>query len=221
MCGFDSQEWMTIVGVVGDIRQDSPASPPAPELYMPLRQHPYTSNRVQVVVSASVEPESLIDPVRRAVRGTSPDVALKFTTLQASLDQSIAAPRFRMVLVSTFGSLALLLAVAGMYAVMSYGTSQRTSEFGLRMALGAKAGDVVRLVVAGAARLIAVGLVLGLVLAAATSRVIAAMLFGIQPMDALAYAGVLLLSVPMIVLAAIVPAMRAARVDPMIALRES
>jgi len=202
------------------VRQASPASGPGPELYMPLRQHPYASTRVQVVIRTSVEPESLIDAVRQAVRATSPDVAVKFTTLQDSVDQSIAAPRFRMALVSAFASLALLLAVAGMYAVMSYATSQRTPEFGLRLALGAKAGDVVRLVVAGAARLIAVGLALGLVMAAAASRVIAAMLFGIRPMDTPAYAGVLLLSVPMIVLAAIVPAMRAARIDPMIALRE-
>jgi predicted permease len=220
-CGFDSDEWMTIVGVVGDVRQASPASAPGPELYMPLRQHPYAATRVQVVIRTSVEAESLIGAVREAVRATSPEVAVKFTTLRASVADSIAAPRFRMVLVSAFASLALLLAVAGMYAVMSYGTSQRTSEFGLRLALGAKAGDVVRLVVAGAARLIAIGLALGLVMAAATSRVIAAMLFGIRPMDTAAYAGVLLLAVPMIVLAAIVPAMRAARVDPMIALRES
>jgi len=219
-CGFDSDEWMTIVGVVGDVRQASPASRPGPELYMPLRQHPYASSRVQVVVATNVEPNSLIDAVRQAVRATSPDVAVKFTTLQASVDESIAAPRFRMVLVSAFAGLALLLAVAGMYAVMSYGTSQRTPEFGLRLALGARAGDVVRLVVAGAARLVVVGLALGLVLAGATSRVIAAMLFGIPPMDPLAYGGVLLLSVPLVVLAAIVPAMRASRVDPMIALRE-
>jgi predicted permease len=220
MCGFDSEQWMTIVGVVGDVRQASPASGPGPELYMPLRQHPYASSRVQVVIRTSVPPESLIVAVRQAVRATSPDVAVKFTTLQASVDQSIAAPRFRMVLVSAFASLALLLAVAGMYAVMSYSTSQRTSEFGLRLALGANAGDVARLVVAGSARLIATGLALGLVLAGATSRVITAMLFGIRPLDPPAYAGVLLLSVPMIILAAIVPAMRAARVDPMTALRE-
>jgi predicted permease len=218
-CGFDSDEWMTVVGVVGDVRQASPASGPGPELYMPLRQHPYASARVQVVIRTSVAPQSLIGDVRQAVRATSPDVAVKFTTLQASVDQSIAAPRFRMVLVSAFAGLALLLAVGGMYAVMSYGTSQRTAEFGLRLALGAEAADVVRLVVAGAARLIAVGLVLGLLLAAAASRAITAMLFGIRPVDIPAYAGVLLVSVPMIFLAAMVPAIRAARVDPMIALR--
>jgi ABC-type antimicrobial peptide transport system permease subunit len=212
---------MTIVGVVGDVRQASPASPPGPELYMPLRQHPYAATRVQMVLRTSVDPESLVDAVRQTVRSTSPEVALKFTTMEASVSDSIAAPRFRMALVSTFAMLALMLAVAGMYAVMSYVTTRRTSEFGLRVALGAKAGDVVRLVLRGAVRLVAVGVGLGLLLALATSRILTTMLFGIEPMDTQAYAGVLLVGIPLVILAAIVPAIRAARVDPMIALRES
>jgi predicted permease len=220
-CGFDSDEWMTIVGVVGDVRQSSPASQPGADLYMPLRQHPYAATRVQLVVRTRVPPESLTGQVRETLRATTPDVAVKFTTLQASLDDSVSAPRFRMVLVSLFAGIALLLAIAGMYAVLSYGTSQRTTEFGLRVALGASARDVVRLVVAGAARLVAIGLALGLALAAATSKVVSSMLFGIRAVDATAYAAVLLLSVPMIVLAALIPALRAARVDPMAALRES
>ncbi|HEY2940865.1 MAG TPA: ABC transporter permease [Vicinamibacteria bacterium] len=220
MCGFDSDKWMTIVGVVGDVRQASPASPPGPELYMPLRQHPYAANNVQMVMRTSVAPESLIGAVRQTVRSMRPDVAMKFTTMEASVNDSIAAPRFRMTLVSTFATLALMLAVAGMYAVMSYVTAQRTSEFGLRVALGAKAADVVRLVLRGAARLVAVGVALGLALALATSRIITNMLFGITPMDTPAYAGALLLALPLTFLAAIVPAIRAARVDPMIALRE-
>ena len=220
MCGFDSDKWMTIVGVVGDVRQASPASPPGPQLYMPLRQHPYAATNVQMVMRTSVAPESLIGAVRQTVRSMRPDVAMKFTTMEASVNDSIAAPRFRMTLVSTFATLALMLAVAGMYAVMSYVTAQRTSEFGLRVALGAKAADVVRLVLRGAARLVAVGVALGLALALATSRIVTNMLFGITPMDTQAYAGALLLALPLTFLAAIVPAIRAARVDPMIALRE-
>ncbi len=221
MCGFDSEKWMTIVGVVGDVRQASPASQPGPELYMPLRQHPYAANRIQIAIRTSVPPESLIGAVRQAVRAVSPDVATKFTTLETSVDDSIAAPRFRMALVSTFATLALMLAVAGMYAVMSYVTAQRTSEFGLRVALGARGGDVVGLVLRGAVRLLAVGVVLGLAMALATSRIVTTMIFGIELMDTRAYAGVLLLALPLVILAAIVPAIRAARVDPMIALRES
>ena len=150
MCGFDqADKWMTIVGVVGDVRQASPASAPGPELYMPLRQHPYAANEVQIVVRTSVEPESLTEAVRQAARSMSPDLATRFTTLEASVGDSIAAPRFRMALVSSFATLALMLAVAGMYAVMSYVTSQRTAELGLRVALGASAGDVARLVLGG------------------------------------------------------------------------
>jgi predicted permease len=221
MCGLDaSEKWMTIVGVVGDVRQASPASPPAPELYMPLRQHPYVASNVQVVIRTSVAPESLIGAVRQTVRSTRPEIAMKFTTMEASVNDSIAAPRFRMALVSTFATLALMLAVAGMYAVMSYVTTQRTAEFGLRVALGAKAGDVVRLVLQGAARLVVMAVALGLVMALATSRIMTTMLFGITPMDTAVYAGVLLVAVPLVILAAVIPAIKAARVDPMTALRE-
>ncbi|PYQ18654.1 MAG: hypothetical protein DMF79_14460 [Acidobacteria bacterium] len=193
---------------------------PAPELYMPLRQHPYVASNVQVVIRTSVAPESLIGAVRQTVRSTRPEVAMKFTTMEASVNDSIAAPRFRMALVSTFATLALMLAVAGMYAVMSYVTAQRTAEFGLRVALGAKAGDVVGLVLRGAARLVVMAVALGLVMALATGRIMTTMLFGITPMDTAAYAGVLLVAVPLVILAAVIPAIRAARVDPMIALRE-
>jgi ABC-type antimicrobial peptide transport system permease subunit len=187
---------------------------------MPLRQHPYPATRVQVVVRTGGAPQALTGAVRSAIHATSPDVAVTFTTLRESVDQSIATPRFRMVLVSAFAGLALLLAVGGMYALTSYATSQRTTEFGLRLALGAHGRDVVRLVVAGAARLVAVGLALGLLLAFATGRVITAMLFGIRPLDGATYACVLVLSVPLVLLAAAVPALRASRVDPMVALRE-
>ena len=187
---------------------------------MPLRQHPYAANRLQMVIRTSVEPESLIGAVRQSVRAMSPAVALKFTTLETSVNDSIAAPRFRMALVSTFATLAMMLAVAGMYAVMSYVTTQRTSEFGLRVALGARGADLVRLVLRGATRLLAVGVALGLAMALATSRIVTSMLFGIGLLDAQAYAGVLLVALPLVIAAATIPAIRAARVDPMIALRE-
>ncbi len=221
MCGFDaSDKWMTIVGVVGDVRQDSPASVPGPQLYMPLRQHPYAANEVQIVVRTSVPPESLTEAVRQTARQLSPELATRFTTLERSVGDSIAAPRFRMALVSSFATLALMLAVAGMYAVMSYVTSQRTTEMGLRMALGASASDLARLVLGSAARLMAAGVGLGLLLALASSRVVASMLSGIEPTDAPTYAAVLLVALPLVILAAALPALRAARVQPMVALRE-
>src|SRR5262249_16262279 len=111
-CGLDRpDQWMTIVGVVDDVRQASPASPPAPQLYMPLRQHPYTANEVQIAIRTRTTPESFISTMRELVRTMNPDVATKFVTLDASIDNSIAAPRFRATLVSIFAALALLLAL--------------------------------------------------------------------------------------------------------------
>jgi len=220
MCGLDQPDkWMTIVGVVGDVRQASPASRPGPELYMPLRQHPYAANEVQIVMRTSLPPESFIGAVEQTVRAVSPDIALKFTTMEASVGDSIAAPRFRMTLVTTFAAIALLLAVAGMYAVMSYVTSQRTSEFGLRAALGAAASDLVRLVLRDAVWLVVIGSGAGIGLAVATSRIVATMLFEVAPVDAWTYSAVLAVAIPLVILAAVMPALRAARVDPMIALR--
>jgi predicted permease len=212
-------QYATIVGVVGDVRQYSPASAPGPQLYMPLRQHPFPANEVQIVLRSGRMPESLIPVVRDVVRSVNPDIATKFTTMEASVGDSIAAPRFRMTLVSIFASIALLLAAAGMYAVMSYTTSQRMSEFAVRLALGAESRGIIRLVLGGAARLTLMGVVVGLILVAATHRIIAAMLFGIDSKDIMTYAFVLLAMLPAVMLAAAFPAIRAARVDPITALR--
>jgi ABC-type antimicrobial peptide transport system permease subunit len=122
-------------------------------------------------------------------------------------------------LVSTFAAIALLLAAAGMYAVMSYTTAQRTSEFAVRLALGAEVRSIVRLVMGGAARLVWMGIVLGLAFGVATNRIIATMLFGTNTHDVIAYAGVLLAMLPAILVAAAIPAIRAAYVDPIGALR--
>jgi putative ABC transport system permease protein len=219
-CGLDSPNWMTIVGVVGDVRQDSPASAPGPELYMPLQQHPYHANELQVVVRTAVEPGSLINAVRQKVRALNPEIAMKFTTLDAMVADSIARPRFRMLLISAFAGLALLLVMAGVYGVMSYVTTQRTSEFGLRSALGAAPRDLVALVLKSAIRLATVGLALGILLSLAAGRAMASMLFGLKPADALTYVAVLCAVTPMVLLATAVPAWRAARIDPLTALRE-
>jgi predicted permease len=219
MWGLDQQEWATIVGVVSDIRQDSPASALEAQLYMPLRQHPYTANEIQIVIRTDRNPESLIPAVREIVRSVSPETATKFTTMDASIGDSIAAPRFRMTLVLIFASIALLLAAVGMYAVMSYTTTQRLPEFAVRLALGADFGGIAGLVLRGAVRLIVIGVAAGLVLAFATNRVIASMLFGINTRDIVTYAAVLLAVLPAVLLAAALPALRAARVDPISALR--
>jgi len=218
-CGLESPKWMTIVGVVADVRQDSPASSAGPTLYMPLRQYPFHGNEIHVVMRTAVSPTSLIEPVRSRMHTLNPEVATRFTTLEAMVSDSIATPRLRTALVGVFAGLALLLAIAGMYGVMSYVTTQRVAEFGVRVALGASPRDVLGLVLGGAVRLTLAGVFAGLAIAAAVARVLNAMLFGLEATDAVTYAGVLLAVTPIIVLAAALPAWRASRADPVIALR--
>ena len=220
MCGLESLKWMTIVGVVADTRQDSPASSLGPTLYMPLLQQPYHSNEVQVVMRTAVSPASLIEPVRSRMRALNPETATKFTTMEAMVSSSIATPRLRMMLVVLFAGLALLLAMAGMYGVMSYVTTQRIPEFGVRMALGASPRNVVTQVLGGAAQLTVLGVAIGLALAFSAARVMNTMLFGLKATDAITYAGVLFAVTPVVVLAAAIPAWRAARADPVVALRQ-
>lgn len=218
-CGLDSPNWMTIVGVVSDVRQDSPASVPGPALYMPLRQHPFHANEIELVMRTSGNPEALVPTVQNAIRQMNPEVATKFTTMTELVSDSISAERFRTILASSFAILALLLALSGMYAVMSYVTVRRTAEFGLRSALGAQPGNIVGLVLGGAARLAVIGVVTGLVLSFFASRLLRAMLFGVKTADVGTYVAVIAIVLPVIVLAAVLPAWRASRVDPMIALR--
>lgn len=220
LSGLDgSTKWMTIVGVVADVRQDSPASSRGPTLYMPLLQHPFFANEVELVLRSTVSPTSLIDPVRRKMLALNPQVATKFTTMEAMVSDSIATPRIRTMLVGLFAGIALLLATAGMYGVMSYISTQRVPEFGVRMALGASPLNLVALVLGRAAQMAALGAVAGLILAFSFARVLNSMLFGLRATDAVTWVAALLAVTPVMVLAAAVPAWRAARVDPMIALR--
>jgi predicted permease len=219
MCGLESPKWMTIVGVVADTRQDSPASSKGPTLYMPLTQYPFHGNEVQVVMRSAVSPTALIDPVRSKMRSLNPEVAVRFTTMEAMVSTSIATPRLRMMLVGLFAGLALLLAMAGMYGVMTYVTIERIPEFGVRMALGASPRGVLALVLRRAAELALLGVAVGVALALSSARVVASLLFGLKPTDAITYAGVLLAVTPIVVLAAAIPAWRAARADPVAALR--
>jgi predicted permease len=221
ICGLD--KWtgqpMTIVGVVGDVRQNSPGSPPEPTLYMPLEQHPFRANEVQVILRTAGPPAALTSAARDVAHRVNPEMALRFTTLDAMVSDSISAPRFRTFLGGVFAVLAVLLAMAGVYGVMSYVVTQRTAELGLRMALGAASSDVLRLVLARAAVLALAGLGLGSLLAAFTSRLIAAMLFGLKPSDPATWAMVVAAVAAIALLAAAGPAWRASRIDPMVALR--
>jgi ABC-type antimicrobial peptide transport system permease subunit len=211
---------MRVVGVVGDVRSDSPAEPAGPELYMPVTQHPYMANELQVVVRSTGDPALLSDAVRQTVRGVNPDIATSFTTLRATVDASIAAPRFRTFLTGVFATLALLLAMAGIHGVMSYAVARRRAEFGLRAALGASAADIVALVLGAALRWAVAGLAIGAVLSFVAVRLMTSLLVGVRPADGPAIA-LAIAAVALAMLTAVaVPLWRAARVDPLSALRE-
>jgi predicted permease len=222
ICGLDeaSMKPMTIVGMVGDVRQDSPGTAPQPTLYMPMEQHPYHANELQVIVRTISAPAAMTSAVRKAAYDLNPEMAIKFTTMEKMISNSIAAPRFRTFLAGMFALIALLLAMAGIYSVMSYVVTQRTSEVGLRMALGAARRDIIRLVLSRAGTLAAVGLAIGAGLSLAVSRLMSAMLFGLTATDPPTYALGLLAVAGIAILAAGVPAWRASRIDPMVALRQ-
>ena len=218
-CGLDSPNWMTVVGVVGDVRQYSPATQPGPEIYMALRQHPFTANEEEVVIRTAGDAEMLIPIVQKTIHNLDPGIAMKFTTMSKLVSDSIGAQRFRTALASIFAVLAVLLALSGMYAVMSYVTAQRTAEFGLRSALGAQQGNLVLLVLRGAAGIAGAGIAIGVFLSVATGHLLSSMLFGVKNLDPVTYALVIAIVVPVILLASAIPARRAMRVDPMVALR--
>lgn len=190
-------------------------------MYMPFQQHPSYANELQVVLRTAGAPAGLTRPVRDAVRRRNPDMAMKFTTMETMVSDSISAPRFRTSLVSTFAIMALLLAMAGVYGVMAYLVTQRTPEIGLRVALGATPTSVVRMVLAKAGVLAVIGLTLGIGLSFALQRVVATMLFGVEPMDLSTYAVVTGAIAAITLLAGLVPAWRASRIDPLEALREN
>jgi predicted permease len=218
-CGMDSLKGMRIVGVVGNTRQFGPSTPPWPEIFMPYEQHPLPSTSLIVVARTPLEPGRLEEPLRRMLRDVSSEVPSRFTTMQAALSESVAAPRFRALLIGAFALLALALAMAGIYGVMAYSVAERTREIGIRMALGAQHGRVLYLVLGQGMRLVAAGLVLGLGAAFVATRLLTSLLFEVKPFDHTTFvvASGALFAVALV--ANYVPARRATHVDPMVALR--
>jgi len=219
-CPFDSLEGMTIIGVVGDVRQRGPEREPMPECYMTYGQHAFNGATLSFVARTAGDPNALAETMRRLARERSADVPMKFTTMEAMLYQSVAAPRFRTLLVAVFAGLALCLAMAGVYGVMAHVVGRRSNEIGLRIALGASRGSVLRLVLAQGLAHAAIGLVLGLAAAVAGTRLLSTMLFRVQPTDPVVYLGVAVLLTTVALIASYVPARRASRIDPLTAIRQ-
>jgi len=212
---------LTIVGVVPDLKHISLREEIVPEMYVVYTQKSWPSMlNMRVALRTKVAPASMTGGVREAIHSLDPDLPLaKVTTLMTLVDDSMSQPRFSMLLLATFAALALLLASIGMYGVISYSVGQRTREIGIRMALGAERNNVFGMILGQGARLAGLGIAIGLVAALGVTHLMASFLFGVQPTDPLTFAAVSLLLLAVALLACYIPARRATRVDPMIALR--
>jgi hypothetical protein len=218
-CGLDSDKWMTIVGVVGDVRQESPAERPGPALYMPMTQHPFFANQIHIVLRTDVKPLSLMGAVDAKIAQAEPLIARRYTTMDAMLDKSVATERFRAVLIASFAGVGLLLAMLGVYGTVAYSVAQRRFEFGVKMAFGAERGAILRSVLGQATRMAAIGIALGVALSLAQARLVESMLVGVRPTDPASLGIVAALLLLTALGAALVPGWGAMRVSPVEALR--
>ncbi|MCI0424123.1 MAG: ABC transporter permease, partial [Acidobacteria bacterium] len=207
-----------IVGVVADIRHTKLEEKPVPELYIPFEQQPQAGTAV--VVRTETDPLSLIGPIRQVVLSLDKDQPISYVkTMTQYLSASVAKPRFNFLLMSVFAALALVLAMVGIYGVVSYAVAQRTREIGIRMALGARGRDVVKLVIKQGMWLALIGVGIGLMAAVGLTRLMKNLLFEVSATDPLTFAMIALLLTGVALLACYLPARRATKVDPMIALR--
>lgn len=218
--GFDNgpQPWRAVVGVVLDVKQAGLDAPPTMQVYLPHAQ--YRNGYLTLVVRTKLDPLSLAPEVRRQIADMDPDqAAANIASMDQVLADSAGSRRFSMVLLSALASLGLILASVGVYGVLSYGVSQRTREIGIRMALGAATKDVLSLVVGQGMKLLFMGVAVGTIAAFLLTRLMSGLLFGVSPSDPLTFVAVSLLLTGVALLGCYLPARRATRVDPVIALR--
>ncbi|HSS19138.1 MAG TPA: ABC transporter permease [Pyrinomonadaceae bacterium] len=205
-----------IIGVVGDVRHRGLESAPAPAMYLPT----YANGSMNVVIKGKVEPTTLAAAVRKEVSAIDPDQPIAAVrTMEDWMSTSVAGPRYRTTLLTLFALVALLLAATGIYGVMAYSVTQRTHEIGVRMALGARRFDVLRLVVRQGMTLVLAGVVVGLLAAFGLTRVMRTLLFDVTANDPLTFVAVAGLLTLVAFLACYVPARKATKVDPLTALR--
>jgi predicted permease len=226
--GVANTKWpvRTIVGIVEDVKHYSLKEVPAPEMYVPYNQNeikiwpPMRTLQAAVRAQGSASPEALLEGIRRAINSVDPDLPVaRPATLTRLVDDATAPARFSVLLLAAFGGAALLLATIGMYGVVSYSVVQRTREIGVRMALGAGRGQVFTMVVGRGSRLAAAGIGIGLFVALGATRLLGGLLYGVEPTDPITFAGVAALLMVVAIAACAIPARRATRVDPLIALR--
>ena len=210
---------LTVVGVVGDVRGTALNTPPEPTVYFPLSAQQWPS--IDVAVRTAGDPNMVVSAIRQALRNL--DAALPMAsvrTMDEWISSNAAQPRLNTTLLGVFAGIALLIAAIGIYGVLSYSVTQRTREIGLRMALGAQPSNVLRLVVREGMLVAAVGVGAGIAGALAVSRLLSTMLFGVAPRDPKTLAAVAVALAAIALAACCIPARRAARVDPIVALRD-
>ena len=216
--GGPSAPWKEVVGVVADVREDALEREPVPEMFVPYLQQP--SFTMAFVLRTESNPQMLLGAVREAVQSADKNQPLSATTtMDEVIAKSVAPRRFRMLLLGLFALLALLLAVIGVYGVIAYSSSQRTHEFGVRIALGADRRDILKLVVRQGFKLTLVGVSIGIGGAFVLTRFLSSLLYGVSPHHPLTFAGVATLLMLVAFAASYIPARRAMRVDPMVTLR--
>ncbi|HMC78318.1 MAG TPA: ABC transporter permease [Vicinamibacterales bacterium] len=216
----DHGEWLTVVGVVADIRQRGLDRDVQPMIYVPFQQERGGFVRFVSFLARTATPASVIQGIRAEIRRVAPDLPIQTTvTMDEAVAASVAQPRFRMWLLGLFAMAATLIATCGIYGLMAYAVTQRRREIGVRMALGAERGDVLRLVLTRALRIVVAGVIAGLAGAVAVTRVLQTFLFGVTPTDPMAFTIVTLLLMAVGLMAAWLPARRATRIDPCAALR--
>jgi putative ABC transport system permease protein len=211
------ESWWEIVGVAADVQHYQVGRASMPQVYLPFDQRPHRG--VSLVIKASVPPLSLVRAARDEIQTVDPDMPVEgVRTLEQIVGEDIATPRFRTTLLTSFGLTALLLAVVGLYGVISYTVAQRSWEMAMRMALGARQSSILRLVLRDGVPLVATGVIVGLGGALALTRILESMLFGVSANDPIVFAAVPALLAAVAAVAMLVPALRATRVDPVRAL---
>jgi putative ABC transport system permease protein len=213
------RDWAAVVGVVGNARGFGQSGEPAAAIYFPNSQYGWP-NPVKVLVRTSVPPASLTAAVRKEIRGWKPQLVIqKLDTVDNILSSSVAAPRFYLMLMAGFAALALAVSAVGVYGTVNYSAARRTHEIGIRMALGARRGDVLGLILGEGVALVGAGAAISLAGAWAAARMLETLLFGVSPTDGMAFAGAAGILVIAALLACYIPARRATRTDPVNALR--
>ncbi len=212
--------WAEVIGVVGDTRDQSAGEKPQPELYVPFGQSRFTSGGIGLIFHTKTDPQSAVSAIKDSVWSLEKDQPItNIKTMDQLVAESNATPRFQSVLLGAFGALGLLLAIVGIYGVISYSVTQRTHEIGIRMALGAEPSQVMHLILTHGLKLAVIGVVIGIGAALGLTRLMSSLLFGVSATDPLTFAGTALLLLGVALAACYIPARRAMKVDPMVALR--